>query len=86
MITFAPWVFSGSLRVALSARFLVFVIVALFAPALHADSTATHERTVTQVADGVYVIRHPDAPDGFPQGNTTVVIGADAVLPAVRRP
>lgn len=40
----------------------------------------TTERTVTQLADGVFVIRHPDAPDGFPQGNTTVVIGSESVL------
>lgn len=40
----------------------------------------TTERTVTQLAEGLYVIRHPDAPDGFPQGNTTVAIGRDAVL------
>ncbi|MGH8253118.1 MAG: MBL fold metallo-hydrolase [Steroidobacteraceae bacterium] len=33
-----------------------------------------------QVADGVHVIRHADAPDGYPQGNTTVVIGARGVL------
>ena len=28
-----------------------------------------------KVAEGVWVIRHADAPDGFPQGNTTVVTG-----------
>src|SRR4051812_26432543 len=37
-------------------------------------------REVSKVAEGVYVIRHPDAPDGFPQGNTTVVVGTKAVL------
>jgi glyoxylase-like metal-dependent hydrolase (beta-lactamase superfamily II) len=47
---------------------------------LRADSSKTTARTVSKVADGIYVIRHPDAPDGFPQGNTTVVIGTDAVL------
>ena len=31
--------------------------------------------TAVQIAEGVWVIRHPDAPDGFPQGNTTVVAG-----------
>jgi len=44
------------------------------------DSAVTRTRTVTQVADGVYVIRHPDAPDAFPQSNTTVVIGEREVL------
>jgi len=45
-----------------------------------ADSSTTKERTVTQLADGIYEIRHPDAPDGFPQSNTTVIIGERAVL------
>lgn len=47
---------------------------------LHGDSVATTERTITKLAEGVYEIRHPDAPDGFPQGNTTVVIGDRGVL------
>ncbi len=33
------------------------------------------ERTVTKLAEGVYVIIHPDAPTGFPNSNTTVIIG-----------
>ena len=45
-----------------------------------ADSVNTAQRTVTKLADGVYVIRHKDAPDTFPQGNTTVVIGERGVL------
>ncbi len=45
-----------------------------------ADSTATSQRTVTKLADGVYEIRHPDAPDTFPQSNTTVIIGDKEVL------
>src|SRR5256885_7958598 len=45
-----------------------------------ADSTTTHERTVTKLAEGVYEIRHPDAPDTFPQGNTTVIIGDRGVF------
>ena len=48
-------------------------------PAL-GDTVTTAERTVTQLAEGVYEIRHPDAPDGFPQGNTTVIIGERGVL------
>ena len=28
-----------------------------------------------ELAKGVYSIRHEDAPDAFPQGNTTVVVG-----------
>jgi len=39
------------------------------------DSSNTKQRTVTKLAEGVYEIRHADAPDTFPQGNTTVIIG-----------
>ena len=45
-----------------------------------ADTAATHERTVTKLAEGVYYIRHPDAPDEFPQSNTVVMIGQKDVL------
>jgi cyclase len=37
-------------------------------------------RVTAEIAPGVYVIRHPDAADAFPQGNTTVVIGERSVL------
>jgi glyoxylase-like metal-dependent hydrolase (beta-lactamase superfamily II) len=43
-------------------------------------SVVNHERTVTDVAEGVYVIKHKDAPDTNPQGNTTVIIGDRDVL------
>ena len=33
-----------------------------------------------QIAEGVWAIRHPHAPDGFPQGNTTVVLGRREAL------
>ena len=49
------------------------------APA-HADSSTTTKRTVTKLSEGVFEIRHPDAPDGFPQSNTTVIIGERGVL------
>jgi cyclase len=32
------------------------------------------------LGNGIYEIQHPDAPDGFPQGNTTVIVGSRAVL------
>src|SRR5690348_9679224 len=44
------------------------------------DSGKTLERTVVKLADGIYTIRHKDAPDTFPQGNTTVIIGDREVL------
>src|SRR5262245_25174004 len=37
-------------------------------------------RRVTQLADGVYVVEHRDAQDGFASGNTTVIVGARQVL------
>ena len=66
-----------SLRISL----FFLVVYPLLGPARsRADSTVTTKRVVTQLAEGVYEIRHPDAPDGFPQSNTTVVIGARGVL------
>jgi glyoxylase-like metal-dependent hydrolase (beta-lactamase superfamily II) len=59
-------------------RLLLVISVAVMAVA--ADSVSTKERTVTELAPGVYFIRHPDAPDTFPQSNTTVVIGDRDVL------
>jgi len=47
---------------------------------LPADSVNTSQRTVTKLADGIYEIRHQDAPDTFPQGNTAVIIGDTGVL------
>ncbi|MDQ3798823.1 MAG: MBL fold metallo-hydrolase [Acidobacteriota bacterium] len=48
--------------------------------AISSDSVKTKERTTSKIAEGVYVIRHKDAPDTFPQGNTTVVIGEREAL------
>jgi cyclase len=45
-----------------------------------ADSSVTTQRSVTKVAEGVYAIRHADAPDTNPQGNTTVIVGERSVL------
>ncbi|HYY56630.1 MAG TPA: MBL fold metallo-hydrolase [Pyrinomonadaceae bacterium] len=59
---------------------LVLLFILMNATVLFADSVNTSERTVTKVAEGVYVIRHKDAPDGFPQGNTTVIIGEREVF------
>jgi cyclase len=62
-------------------RHLSLLLVLLVAPAVaFADSSSVKERTTTKIADGIYVIRHQDAPNGFPQGNTTVVIGDREVL------
>ncbi len=57
---------------------LLFVIMCA-APS-GADTVRTRERGVTEVAQGVYVIRHPDDPTGFPNGNTTVIVGEREVL------
>src|SRR3954465_15248303 len=61
-------------------RFCLFALVLCLGTQSFADSSVTTKRTVTKLADGVYMIRHPDAPDTFPQGNTTVVIGEKGVL------
>ncbi len=37
-------------------------------------------RTITQLGDGVYEIRHRDGQDGFEGGNTTVIIGERQVF------
>ena len=58
---------------------LLFVLCS-FSALLIADSTTTKDRTVTKLAENVYEIRHPDAPDTFPQGNTTVIIGDKTVM------
>jgi cyclase len=55
-------------------------ILAMAATAARADSSSVTERTVTTVADGIYEIRHRDAPNSFPQGNTTVIVGDRDVL------
>ena len=57
--------------------FLVFLLASLAGAA----SWVTTERTISKVADGVYVIIHKDAvSEGSPQGNTTVVIGDRGVF------
>ena len=55
--------------------------IMLFAPfRVIADSATSKERTVLKLAEGVYEIRHPDAPDHFSQGNSVVIIGETGVL------
>lgn len=44
------------------------------------DSTSTTARSIEELAEGVWSIRHVDAPDAFPQGNTTVIVGAREAL------
>jgi cyclase len=55
-------------------------LIALLPLAALADSANTTARTLTKLGEGIWEIRHPDAPDGFPQGNTTVIAGDKAVL------
>src|SRR3954452_1572805 len=55
-------------------------LIVLFPLAALADTASTTARTLTKLGDGIWEIRHPDAPDGFPQGNTTVNAGDKAVL------
>jgi cyclase len=68
----------GSSIVPLSATLLaIWLITPLL---LLADSVSSNQRTVTKLAEGIYLIRHKNAPDHFPQGNTVVIIGATDVL------
>ena len=66
-------------NIAIRSLLLFLLIVPIHARSV-ADSTETKERTVTTLAGGIYEIRHPDAPDSFPQSNTTVIIGERSVL------
>jgi cyclase len=59
--------------------FCLLLAASALAPLL-ADTVNTSQRTVTKLTDGIYTIRHKDAPDTFPQGNTTVIIGEREVL------
>jgi cyclase len=52
----------------------------LAAQANSPPSVDSKVRTAARVADGIYVIHHADAPNGYPQGNTTVVVGGRSVL------
>ena len=45
-----------------------------------ADSVKSTARSFVKLAEGIYAIRHQDAPDTFPQGNTTVIVGEREVL------
>ncbi len=58
----------------------LLLLVLLCASGAAADSVNTRERSVAEVAAGVYVIRHPDDPTGFPNGNTTVIVGEREAL------
>ena len=62
---------------------LAFAVAAVNGVRVAAQAPASVNSTVRsteQLAAGVYVIRHPDAPNGFPQSNATVIIGDSAVL------
>jgi glyoxylase-like metal-dependent hydrolase (beta-lactamase superfamily II) len=61
-------------------RLFVALCAITFAGVAVADSSVTERRSVTTIAAGVYSIRHADAPDTNPQGNTTVIVGEQGVL------
>jgi cyclase len=61
------------------AWLIVASLLAASSPA-RADSLYSEVREVTQLADGVYAIRHQDPFPGWVNGNTTVVIGENEVL------
>ena len=59
---------------------LVAFFFVLLCKAAAPAQTSPVGRVVTTIADGIYVISHPNAPNGFPNGNTTVIIGDREVL------
>jgi cyclase len=72
--------FSPTFLFFLSIFALNFSLVAFALTPAVTDTVTTSKRTVTKIADGIYAIRHKDAPDTFPQGNTTVIIGEHEVM------
>jgi glyoxylase-like metal-dependent hydrolase (beta-lactamase superfamily II) len=62
------------------ARALTLLAFAALANVSAADTVNTRALTITELAPGVFTIRHPDPTDDFPDGNTTVVIGSRGVL------
>lgn len=59
---------------------IILAFILLNTGFVFADTVSTKTRTVTKIVEGVYVIRHKDAPDDFPQGNTTIIIGDKSIL------
>lgn len=62
-------------RVAAAALLIVVGLATV-----RADTVNTKELRVSELARGVYTIRHPDPTDDFPDGNTTVIVGEREVL------
>lgn len=44
------------------------------------EASGAQQRTITKVAEGVYLIQHKNAPDHFTESNTVVIIGDSGVL------
>ena len=68
------------LRMSLLAIAFGALIMCFVSTTVLADSSKSLTRSFEKIAEGVYTIRHKDAPDTFPQGNTTVIIGEREVL------
>jgi cyclase len=64
-------------RTTISQACRTFVVLCTLLPgsSAAADPTQSTTRSVVELAKGIYSIRHEDAPDAFPQGNTVVVVG-----------
>lgn len=67
-------------RGSIPAAVMTLCLALTAVPRLDADSARTTGRTVTELAPGVYEIRHRDPYPGFVHGNTTVVVGDRDVL------
>jgi glyoxylase-like metal-dependent hydrolase (beta-lactamase superfamily II) len=59
---------------------LVIELLFVFSNRGFSQTVSTNKRTVTKISEGVYVVRHKDAPDGNPQGNTAIIIGDKDII------
>ncbi|HZY35767.1 MAG TPA: MBL fold metallo-hydrolase [Mucilaginibacter sp.] len=64
----------------LNKIFTIQLFILFFCEDLFPQSVVTANREVVKLAENVYMVRHKDAPDGNPQGNTTIIIGAKKVI------
>jgi cyclase len=70
----------SAIRLLLRLLLPSILVISAVPVAFSGDAVRTKERSVTQVAAGVYLIRHKDTVTGFPNGNTEVIIGDRDVL------
>src|ERR1700743_1058254 len=80
MRIFLKWIILKPLKMIKIKIVVLQLVLLLFSNSLFSQSVTTTKRTVLKLGEGIYVIRHKDAPDGNPQGNTSVSISARRVI------